>query len=170
MGAAKIVFALEVRPKTEPQAIQMEKKRLKTLKIKKSDENGAKRAPKGSQRSEKVAKWSQKGAKWSPKRPKWSPKGAKREPKGNQSASKSRLGRQGRFWEPKGVNPGRRIGTVLVHFWSKKLKKTTSKNHLKFDTEKVEKMREKTLKMETKREPKSVKNWKSDFMKMLVFL
>ena len=47
VGCPKIVFALGVRPKTEPQAIQMQKKRQEAFKIKKSNENGAKRVAKG---------------------------------------------------------------------------------------------------------------------------
>ena len=42
--------------------------------------------------------------------------GAKREPKGDQSASKSRLGRQGRFWEPKRVTAQDILGAILVLF------------------------------------------------------
>ena len=47
--------------------------------------------------------------------------GAKREPKGDQSASKSRLGRQGRFWEPEKGCAGLTFGFFLEHFWFKKL-------------------------------------------------
>ena len=140
------------------------------LKIKKSDENGAKRVPKGSQRSEKVAKWSQKAAKRSQKGPKWSqrvpkgsqraskrsqrpPKASQRTPKGSQRAPKvSQRAPKGSQKVTK-VHPKVALG-AKVDFWShfgshfgansgKNLEKTPSENHLKFGTEKGDILREK---------------------------
>jgi hypothetical protein len=47
LGAPKILFALGVRPKTEPQAIQMQKKRQQILNIKKSKKMERKGCQKG---------------------------------------------------------------------------------------------------------------------------
>ena len=86
----------------------MEKKQRKTIKIRKErtkwSQKGAQREPeerKGSKTEPKGSKMEPKGTKMEPKATKMEPKGAKREPKGDQSASKSRLGSLGRFWERK---------------------------------------------------------------------
>jgi hypothetical protein len=96
------------------------------------------------QRSQKVSKWNQKTTKSNQKTTKWSQKGkkrpkyskmerkvtnmelqgAKREPKGDQSGSKNRLGRQGRFREPKSVTAENIYGTILVSFGPKRFKKS----------------------------------------------
>ena len=76
--------------------------------------------PKGSQTDAK-------GNKMEPKAIQMKLKACKREPKGDQSASKSRLGRQGRFWEPKSVTAEDILGASLVYFWSKKLQQINAK-------------------------------------------
>ena len=66
VGCPKIVFALGARPKTEPQAIQMQKKRQEAFKIKKNNGNGAKRVAKGAsgaRRYQNGAKRKQNGTK-----------------------------------------------------------------------------------------------------------
>ena len=73
-----------------------------------------------------------KGTRMDPKGRKWSQKGVKREPKSKQSASKSRLGRQGRFWEPKGVTAREFLGDILLIF----RKKSQSKIDATLDVEK----------------------------------
>ena len=113
VGCPKIVFALGARPKTKPQAIQMQKKCQEAFKIKKSDENGAKSVAKRSQRSKKVSTWSQKTAKSNQKKPKWSEKllklshkGAKRRPKCIQKSP----------WAPRSIL-GTGKGVRGVNFW-----------------------------------------------------
>ena len=69
----------------------------------------------------KGSKMEPKGIKMEAKAIKMEPKGAKREPKGDQSASRSRLGRQGRFWELEKGCAGLTFGFFLEHFLSKKL-------------------------------------------------
>ena len=59
--------------------------------------------PEGIKMEPKESKMEAKETKMEPKVTNMELQGAKREPKGDQSASKSRLGRQGRFWEPKRV-------------------------------------------------------------------
>ena len=59
--------------------------------------------PEGIKMEPKESKMEPKETKMEPKVTNMELQGAKREPKGDQSASKSRLGRQGRFWEPKRV-------------------------------------------------------------------
>ena len=70
--------------------------------------------PKGAKSQPKGAKSEPKGVKREPKGAKSEPKGAKREPKSDQSASQSRLGRQGRFWEPFWNHFGTILGAILV--------------------------------------------------------
>jgi hypothetical protein len=75
-------------------------------KAKKWSEKGAKREAeerKGTNMHPKGSQTDAKGNKMEPKAIQMKLKACKREPKGDQSASKSRLGRQGRFWEPKRV-------------------------------------------------------------------
>ena len=145
VGCPKIVFALGVRPKTEPQAIQMQKKRQDAFKIKKSDANGAKSVAKGTQRSQKVSKWSQKKAKWNQKRPKWNqklptwsyrvPKG-KRQPKCIQKSP----------WAPRSIW-GTGKGVRGVNFWilfGAFLVQKDLKINAKFNVEKNIKFHEKT--------------------------
>ena len=103
-----------------------------------------------------------KESKMEPKETKMEPKvtnmelqGAKREPKGDQSASKSRLGRQGRFWEPKkecaGVSFWINFGAFLVQ--------KALKINANLDVEKNMKFHEKNiLKREPKSMPKLIKN------------
>ena len=69
----------------------------------------------------KESKMKAKETKMEPKVTNMELQGAKREPKGDQSASKSRLGRQGQFWEPEKGCAGLTSGSFLEHFWSKKL-------------------------------------------------
>ena len=121
----------------------------------------------------------QNGPKWVPKWSKitkiianWWPKATKMHPKGSQSdqgtSKKEPFGKVSIFDAKKG---DRRtlLGSILGAFLVQNPLKTRSKNHLKIDTEKVEKMREKTPKMEPEGEPKSERNGKGAFMKMVVF-
>ena len=63
-------------------------------------QNGAKREQNGTKRNQNGAKSYQHGA--------------TREPKGDQSASQSRLGREGRFWKPFLSYFGAILGAILV--------------------------------------------------------
>ena len=87
---------------------------------------------------------------------KWSPKGAKREPKGDQNASKNRCTKKG----AKIVVKSYAFGSVLESFLVQKPEKAPSENHLKFDAEKVEKMRSKSSKNGAKTGSKIMKKTK----------
>ena len=77
--------------------------------------------PEGIKMEPKESKMEPKETKMEPKVTNMELQGAKREPKGDQSASKSRLGRQGRFWEPEKECAGLTFGFFLEHFYSKKV-------------------------------------------------
>ena len=94
-----------------------------------------------------------KGTKMDAKATTMEPKGAKREPKGDQSASKSRLGRQGRFWEPKKECAGVSFWILFGAFLIQKALKINAN----FDVEKNMKFHEK----HTKQVPKSIRKLKN---------
>ena len=73
--------------------------------------------PEGIKMEPKESKMKPKETKMEPKVTNMELQGAKREPKGDQSASKRRLGRQGRFWEPKRVTARDILGAILVIFF-----------------------------------------------------
>ena len=77
--------------------------------------------PEGIKMEPKESKMEPKDNKMKPKVTNMELQDAKRDPKGNQNASKSRLGRQGRFGEPKRVTAQDILGTILVLFLIKKL-------------------------------------------------
>ena len=97
------------------------------------DTRGHQMLPKGHQRMPKGTKRDPKWSQGAPKGAKRDPRGSKREPRGDQKASKSRLGRQGRFWMPKREHSLYRLGSIFCQFFDQKvdqksMQKPMSKN------------------------------------------
>ena len=92
---------------------------------------------------------SQKGANGSPKGATWRPKGAKSEPRGDQSASKSRPSEKVAKKEPKGSPRQDEPGYFLTPFWSHFPSKIDEKIDAEIATEKVRKIKEKTMRKRT---------------------
>ena len=149
VGCPKIVFALGAQTKTEPQAIQMQKKRQEAFKIKKSNENGAKRVAKGAtgarryqngaKRKQNGTKRYQNGAKSYQHGATGCQKGAKRRPKCIQKSPWAPRSILGTGKGVRGVNFWILFGTFLIQKTSKNQCKIRSPQNMEFDIKGVPK-------------------------------